>query len=146
VIEMNGLDSCIHYHHGIKGKLTIGKNTEICDNDPGKVFIDLSANITIGDNCAIGRFTQIYTHEHYHCGRDKTILQKEKEQIAIDGIGVKVSPLVIGNDVIIYGAIILPQVTNIPDGVVIGVGSVLTKNPGAYEIWAGNPARKIGER
>jgi hypothetical protein len=23
---------------------------------------------------------------------------------------------------------------------------VLTKNPGAYEIWAGNPARKIGVR
>jgi acetyltransferase-like isoleucine patch superfamily enzyme len=30
--------------------------------------------------------------------------------------------------------------------VVIGAGSVLTKNPGPYEIWAGNPARKIGMR
>ncbi|MBW1750927.1 MAG: hypothetical protein JRJ37_09570 [Deltaproteobacteria bacterium] len=38
------------------------------------------------------------------------------------------------------------QVTHIPNGVVIGAGSVLTKNPGPYEIWAGNPARKIGMR
>jgi len=30
--------------------------------------------------------------------------------------------------------------------VVLGGGSVLTRNPDPYEIWAGNPARKIGER
>ncbi|THB78768.1 MAG: hypothetical protein D6B25_03295, partial [Desulfobulbaceae bacterium] len=41
---------------------------------------------------------------------------------------------------------VLYQVTEIPDGVVLGAGSILTKNPGPYEIWAGNPARKIGER
>jgi serine O-acetyltransferase len=29
---------------------------------------------------------------------------------------------------------------------VLGAGSVLTKNPGPFEIWAGNPARKIGQR
>ncbi len=28
---------------------------------------------------------------------------------------------------------------------VLGAGSVLTKNIPPYEIWAGNPARKIGE-
>jgi acetyltransferase-like isoleucine patch superfamily enzyme len=53
----------------------------------------------------------------------------------------------IGSDVCIYdGAIVLYQVTNIPDGFIIGAGSVLTRNPGPYEIWAGVPARKIGER
>jgi acetyltransferase-like isoleucine patch superfamily enzyme len=53
----------------------------------------------------------------------------------------------IGADVWIHdAAIVLYQVTRIPDGVVLGAGSVLTKNPGAYEIWAGAPARKVGQR
>jgi acetyltransferase-like isoleucine patch superfamily enzyme len=30
--------------------------------------------------------------------------------------------------------------------VVLGAGSLLTKNPGPYEIWAGVPAVKIAKR
>jgi acetyltransferase-like isoleucine patch superfamily enzyme len=41
---------------------------------------------------------------------------------------------------------VLYQATHLPDGFVLGAGSVLTKNPGPFEIWAGNPARKVGER
>jgi len=44
------------------------------------------------------------------------------------------------------GAMVLYQVTEIPDGVVVAAGAVLTKNPGPYEIWAGVPAKKIAER
>ena len=34
----------------------------------------------------------------------------------------------------------------IADGAVIGMGSVVTKDVGAYEIWAGNPAHLIRKR
>lgn len=34
----------------------------------------------------------------------------------------------------------------IGDGAVIGAGSVVTKDVGPYEIWAGNPARFIRKR
>ena len=52
----------------------------------------------------------------------------------------------IGNDVWIgTGAMIRAGVT-IADGAVIGMGSVLTKDVGPYEIWAGNPARFIRKR
>lgn len=52
----------------------------------------------------------------------------------------------IGNDVWIgERAKILTGVT-IGNGAVIGGGSVVTKDVGAYEIWAGNPARLIRKR
>lgn len=52
----------------------------------------------------------------------------------------------IGNDVWIgVRATILSGLT-IGDGAVIGGGSVVTKNVGPYEIWAGNPARFIRKR
>lgn len=35
---------------------------------------------------------------------------------------------------------------HIADGAVIGAGSVVTKDVGPYEIWAGNPARFIRKR
>ena len=35
---------------------------------------------------------------------------------------------------------------NIADGAVIGSGSVVTKDIGPYEIWAGNPAKFIRKR
>ncbi len=55
--------------------------------------------------------------------------------------------LIIGNDVWIgYGAIILPGVTYIGNGSVIGAGSVVTKNVNDFEIVAGNPARLIRMR
>ena len=52
----------------------------------------------------------------------------------------------IGNDVWIgYRSIIMSGV-QIADGAVIGAGSVVSKNVGPYEIWAGNPARFIKKR
>lgn len=52
----------------------------------------------------------------------------------------------IGEYVVIFaGAIILPGVT-IHDGAIIGAGAVVTRDVPSFEIWAGCPARKIGNR
>lgn len=53
---------------------------------------------------------------------------------------------VIGNDVWIGTRSIILGGINIGDGAVIGAGSVVTKDIGPYEIWAGNPARFIRKR
>ncbi len=102
--------------------------------------LDITGDITIGPWAMIGDRTVIYTHDHYHEGRNKPLLLLQEEK------GVKWQSKVIGRDVWLHGCTILCQVTHIPDGVVVGAGSVLTRNPGLYEIWAGNPARKVGER
>ena len=57
------------------------------------------------------------------------------------------SPINIGHDVWIGAdVLILPGCSHVGNGAVIGAGTIVTKNVGAYEIWVGNPGRKIGER
>ena len=53
---------------------------------------------------------------------------------------------VIGNDVWIGAGCCILAGVNIEDGAVIGAGSVVTKDVDGYSIYAGVPARKIGER
>lgn len=55
-------------------------------------------------------------------------------------------PIAIGSDVWIGSGCLIRSGVNIGDGAVVGMGSVLTKDVGPYEIWAGNPARFIRKR
>jgi acetyltransferase-like isoleucine patch superfamily enzyme len=103
-------------------------------------ILDCTGSIHIGPWCNIGSRTRIYTHDTIHYGTEPLAVLEED-------IGVLWQDKYIGSDVWIHdGSIVLYQVTHIPDGFVLGAGSVLTKNPGPYEIWAGVPARKIAER
>lgn len=53
---------------------------------------------------------------------------------------------IIGNDVWIGDNAMVKAGITVANGAVIGMGSVVTKNIGPYEIWAGNPARLIRKR
>lgn len=53
---------------------------------------------------------------------------------------------VIGNDVWIGAHTLIKPGVAIADGAIVGMGSVVTKDIGPYEIWAGNPARLIRKR
>ena len=103
-------------------------------------FLDCTGSIRIGPWCNIGPRTRIYTHDTVHWGR-RPLADVERQ------LGVAWQDKYLGSDVWIHdGSIVLYQASVLPDGFVLGAGSVLTKNPGPFEIWAGNPARKIGER
>jgi acetyltransferase-like isoleucine patch superfamily enzyme len=103
-------------------------------------ILDNTGNIHIGPWCMIGARARIYTHDHCHQGRDPLLAVQEKN-------GILWQDKYLGKDVWIHeNAIVLYQASILPDGFVLGAGSVLTKNPGAYEIWGGVPARKIGDR
>jgi serine acetyltransferase len=103
-------------------------------------ILDCTGSIHIGPWCNIGHRCRIYTHDTIHWGRRPLALVEES-------CGVLWQDKYIGRDVWIHdGAFVLYQAYYLPDGFVLGAGSVLTRNPGPYEIWAGVPARKIGER
>ena len=104
----------------------------------GLVTFDLTADVILGDHVEIATGVQIFTHKHYW--NHSRGLRKDVQAISFN-------PLTIGNDVFIgVGAIILGGVGWIGRGAIIGAGSVLTKPVPEFEVWAGNPARKIGER
>jgi len=124
----------LHYRHG-KGKFDHMEPLFV-SNGPETIYIDNSADIKIGKGVNLSREVMILTHEHDH-SRD----------VPVGGAPVKGIPLEIGDDVFIGArAIICAQVAKIGTGAVIGAGSVLTKDVGEYEIWAGNPARFIKHR
>jgi len=52
----------------------------------------------------------------------------------------------VGNDVWIGTHCIIRAGVKISDGAVIGMGSIVTKDIGPYEVWAGNPAKMIRKR
>lgn len=115
------------------GKLKLNK----C-NIHSNVILDITGNITIEDHAEIQNDVRIFTHTHKWNHSKK--LRKDIQKI------IK-NDLIIGEDVFIgVRAIILGGVTKIGKGAVIGAGSIVTKNIPDYEVWAGNPAKKINER
>jgi acetyltransferase-like isoleucine patch superfamily enzyme len=103
------------------------------------VRIDGSGDVSIGEHCFLSHNVKILTHTHDRLkGRVANIHEE---------MGRKTFSVKIGNNVFIgEDAVILPQAGEIGDDAVIGVRAVVTKPVGAGEIWAGNPARKVGSR
>lgn len=102
---------------------------------------------TIGRYCSIAGGARVMNRNHpmefkstHSFFFDPTLKYCDKDQI-------KYIPLKIGNDVWIgSNAIIMPHVTNIGDGAVIGAGAVVNKNVPPYAVVVGNPARVVRYR
>jgi len=123
--------SSAHANHNsffnCEGEVNIGAN----------VYIDYSGGVKLGKGIAISDGVKIFTHNHsIHDG------QKNWKQNPLT-----FSKLVVENYAWIgAGSIILPSVELIAEGSIIAAGSVLTKNTLPYEVYGGNPAKKITSR
>lgn len=107
------------------GRLLVGTDVRIAES----ASIDISADVRLGDGVGIAEDVLILTHAH------------ERGHVG----AVLATGLAVGAGAFIgERAIILPQVTTIGENAVIGAGAVVTRNVPAGEIWAGNPARKVG--
>lgn len=99
------------------------------------VIIHGMGGVTIGRNVMLSPRVQIYAQNH---GIKKGALIKTQKQTA-KGVNIL-------DDVWVGAGTIITDNVTLNEGCVVGAGSVVTKNIPPYEIWAGNPARKIGER
>jgi acetyltransferase-like isoleucine patch superfamily enzyme len=107
--------------------------------------------VEIGDRAVINRNCRIDGRGGLRIGEDASIspecsLLSLTHDAQSPHFGVQAKPTVIGKRAWLgTRAMILPGV-EVGDGAVVGAGSVVTKGCAPFEIVAGNPARKIGER
>jgi acetyltransferase-like isoleucine patch superfamily enzyme len=93
--------------------------------------------IVIGRKCYISQFCSFIANNH-GISRDRPIQDQPHNPAK--------NTIIIGDDVWFgVGCSVLPGV-EIGTGAVLGAGSVVTKSVPSYEIWAGVPAVKIGQR
>ena len=123
--------------------VTMGKYSYI-GNDCFMVNVEIGAFCSIADRVCIGGayhpIERVSSSPVFHEGRN--ILGTNFQTFPYD----HTETTIIENDVWIgMGAIIKAGVT-IHNGAVVGAGSVVTHDIPAYEVWAGNPARRIRDR
>lgn len=122
----------IYDAHGAGGRLQIGANVSIGTG----AQIDYTGGCRIGDDVWISEEALIMTHRH---PVDSARPKREQPWNAC--------PLEVMKDAWIGArAIVLPQVSSIGIGSIVGAGAVVTKDVPDYWIVAGNPASKVGER
>ena len=117
---------------------SVGYNSVVRFASIGK-FCQISWNVTIGG--AEHPLHHLSTHTISVYGLNKQRLGK-----GIGDFDLYQSPVSIGNDVWIGAGVQIKRGITIDDGAVIGANAVVTHNVGPYEIWAGVPAKKIGQR
>ena len=118
----SGADSQIH----ISARAFIGRSSYIGAFQP----------VSIGQSSLVGAHCYIISGNHCFQSRETPIRDQ----------GYLGSPVKIADDVWIgTHVVILPGVC-IARGAIIGAGSVVNRNVGEYEIWAGTPARFIKQR
>lgn len=99
---------------------------------------------SIADGCRIGGavhpLDRVSTSPVFHKGRN--VLRRNYADLTPQGT----PETVIEHDVWMGADCLVKSGVTIHTGAVIGMGSVVTHDVPAYEIWAGNPARRIRDR
>lgn len=114
----------------LHGPIEVGENVSINQH------CHMEGPIYIGSDTRIGPSTSIFAFNHNFDDAETPVrLQKVKSE------GVH-----IGKDVWIGANVSIVDGVTIGSHAVVGIASVVTKNIPEYEIWAGNPCKKIGER
>jgi len=116
----------------LHGPLTLGENVFInhgCSLDGGSRGITIGAHTRIAHSCSIYAFN--------HGMRSNRPIWKQ----TTSSTGIR-----IGEDVWIGARSCITDGVSIADHAVIGIGSVVTRDVPEWAIFAGNPARIIGDR
>lgn len=130
--------SGVRFYRGKIGKYSyIGNNSFVSDTDIGS-FTSISTDCYIGGTSHPTDW--VSTSPVFH--KWENIMKKNFARNEFEIF----KRTTIGNDVWIGNRVMIKAGVKIADGAVIGMGSIVTKDIGPYEIWAGNPARMIRKR
>lgn len=114
-----------------------GYDCWIIETEIGK-FCSISNQVHIGGPAHPVNW--VSTSPVFHEGRN--VLRKHFSKHSFEAF----KKTYIGNDVWIGENVMIKSGVKIGNGAIIGMGSIVTKDVPAFEIWAGNPAKKIKER
>lgn len=114
-----------------EGTIEIGEGSIITTG----AIINGGADVRVGRQCVIGPRASINANEHVFV-RD----------IPIREAGFVHKDVIIGDDCWLSANVVIMKGVHLADGTVVGAGAVVTKSTEPYGIYAGLPARKIGER
>lgn len=130
--------SGVRFYRGKLGKYSyIGNNSFVSDTDIGN-FTSISTDCYIGGTSHPTEW--VSTSPVFH--KWENIMKKNFARHEFEIF----KRTTIGNDVWIGNRVMVKAGVKIGDGAVVGMGSIVTKDIGPYEIWAGNPARMIRKR
>ena len=121
----------------------IGRYTYISNNS-AVINTEIGSFCSIASGCSIGGASHpsdwMSTSPVFHSGRN--VFMKNFSSHPFNPY----KKSIIGNDVWLGLRVFVKAGVKIGDGAIIGMGSIVTKDVPPYEIWAGNPARKISDR
>ena len=121
------IEQGVHFGDG----LSIGNGSGIGANSY------IPSDVVIGDNVMTGQELLIFTQNH----------RMDRTDIPMGCQGnTESKQVVIGNDVWIGSRVIILPGVHIGNGAVIGAGAVVTKDVPDFEVWGGNPARRLKSR
>src|SRR5699024_353218 len=113
-----------------------------CEVNMGCIFLG-DNKIIIGDNALIGPNVNIYTAFHPTNAVDR--FGEIQEDGTFDFCKTQSAPVIISDNVWIGGSVVIMPGVNIGENVVIGAGSVVTKDIPSNTIAYGNPCQIVKE-
>jgi acetyltransferase-like isoleucine patch superfamily enzyme len=131
IIEDNVLLESVRLVSAREGVIKIGKNSAIAEG----TIINGGGDVLIGENVLISTYVTINANEHKMAKND-----------IIKNQGYIHKPVIIEDDCLIGAKVSINKNVTIKKGSIIGAGSVVTKDTKEYKIYAGVPAKEIGER
>lgn len=140
------VDAEIYTKDFFKGyKYVIGDYTY---GKPKILFENENANLEIGKYCSIAEEVTVFLGGNHRIDWITTYPFNvfNEELFSVRGKSATKGNVEIGNDVWLGFKTTILSGVKISDGAVIAAGSVVTKDVGPYEIWAGNPAKFVKKR
>lgn len=117
---------------------TLGNGCIRIGNNVGISHVVLCAmnKIEIGDDVLLGAGVKVYDND-FHSVEYLHRMEKPDTHIRSEAVNIKKGAFIGAHSIILKGVVI-------GEHSVIGAGSVVTKDVPDKEIWAGNPAKRVG--